>query len=335
MQATQERAHGTLDLGSRGAAVGEAPATPQAARSEYLQAAPDYLGAALERLFSELASLPTNPTPAQVRATSLRHRVLELRLLMDFCAFGYEPESLKIFRDLVDEAYQRIGNYQDVCVAEKLLGEPLRPELVKQRLMQMNIALAPLRSHDVQDDVECFVTGSCEAFQVLVRKQVPHLWKQACASPRTELDAEGNLAHLAGQMLRTLRDTGVPTANIMDPDQQESVHDYRKAVRAALTLIDLFPTTRQDIGDLKDPLLALVHWYGEVHDCVIALEAARQIERQQSERLEALVSRFQAVQREHQTILDRGHFDALIRRLEVIEREHRCGSEASATLPAV
>ena len=111
----------------------------------YTQAAAASTVGAFDRLFGELDAVPGDVTPQQVKDASWRRRILELRLQMDFNAFAYDKDKLKSFRDIVDRAYEATGVYQDAADSGREIGQPLPPEVVAQRLSEMNDALGPLR----------------------------------------------------------------------------------------------------------------------------------------------------------------------------------------------
>jgi CHAD domain-containing protein len=299
----------------------------------YVEAAPKCLLRALEHAFGELDALPSRPTPDYIcDGTLLRRRLLELRLLMDFNAFAYDPDLLKVFRGVLDRAYESLGVYKDLHVAELLLREELCPRLVDRRLLDMSVALAPLHSSDVREALARFLSAASAPLRELARKQVPQVWSLAETCPTDELDAAGNLAHLGHNLLRNLRTQGLPVADIFDPEQDERVHDIRKAARSILILNDLFPATRHGTADLCAPLVKLVSTCGEVHDRVIASHAAQRIGRGADGRAEELKVACTEARAELRSVLDGGSFDLLIERLALIEKKHRRARCAEATM---
>jgi len=105
----------------------------------YVQAAAPSATGAFDRAMSELDAAGTDVTPKQVKDASFRRRILELRLLMDANAFAYDKDRLKGYRDIVDHAYETIGNYQDLSDIEKELGIPVPANAVDGRRAELEI----------------------------------------------------------------------------------------------------------------------------------------------------------------------------------------------------
>jgi hypothetical protein len=289
---------------------------------DYLELAPRHIRQALRRAFDEIDALPPQPSPEVVCGSRLRRRLLELRLIIDFYALAYDHDLLKVYRDIISKAYERVGRYQDVQVARRLLGEDLDADGLDERRLRMSVALAPLRSADVRDALDEFTSSPGGWLDPHESRHVPRLWSLAASRPGDGLDAAGNLALLAHNVLRRIRATGILVDDIFDPEQQERFHETRKMVRAVLTLTDMFPATLYGIADLRGTLVRLVTSYGAVRDCVIAHETAKRLDRHVEERAESLAQAFSRACAEVQDLLEDGSFDLLIERLEAIEREH-------------
>src|SRR4051812_16549188 len=78
----------------------------------YLQAAAPSVVGAFDRAIGELDAAPANASPKEVSDLSFRRRILELRLLMDFNSFAYDRSDMRIYREMVDRAYEGVGIYQ-------------------------------------------------------------------------------------------------------------------------------------------------------------------------------------------------------------------------------
>ena len=59
-------------------------------------------------MMGELDGFSDGIRPEGARESSFRRRILELRLLMDLFAYAYDPEPLSTYRELVDDAYERV-----------------------------------------------------------------------------------------------------------------------------------------------------------------------------------------------------------------------------------
>ena len=52
---------------------------------------------------------------------------------MDYAAYAYDPNLLGTFRGLVDDAYERVGQYQDIDVTQTILQAPVSGEITSVR----------------------------------------------------------------------------------------------------------------------------------------------------------------------------------------------------------
>jgi hypothetical protein len=292
--------------------------------------APSCLLNALRQACAELDALPWWPTPGQVRACELRRRLLDLRLLMDFNAFVYDPRLLKVYRGAIDVAYETLGAYKDVDVAEEVLGEALHPDLVERRLLKMNLALAPLRSPELRQALAGFLAAPSPILHLPSRKDVPRLWALAQAFPSKENDPVGNLAQLGHHLLRHLRAQIHTVTDICDPEQQERLHDVRKAARSIVILDHLLAAALGGAEDFLAPLRTVLSSYCDVQDCVVAYQAARVIGHRVDECEDTLRATFADAQAEVQQVLEDGSYDRLIQRLRLLEQERRGACQAQA-----
>src|SRR5215213_8400697 len=73
-------------------------------RRTYLSAGPDEILTYFAVVSTEAKAVDVNVSPEQLKASTLRKRLLDLRLMMDFNAYIYDPEDLGPLRDQVDTA---------------------------------------------------------------------------------------------------------------------------------------------------------------------------------------------------------------------------------------
>ncbi|MFN8525642.1 MAG: hypothetical protein U0821_21300 [Chloroflexota bacterium] len=289
----------------------------------YLEAAPLQLRGALERAASELDQLLTWPAPEQVRQSPARRRLLELRLLMDFNAYGYDPVLMQILRDAVDDAYEEIGHYQDLAITERVLRTDVPDLLVEQRLVKMNVAMAAVRSPVVREAIDRTLAAPAQGLQPLTGLQVPRLWAIARTQPDPALDSTGNLARLSRAVLVAIRDQGLLVEDVFDLAQEERFHDVRKAIRSVLILADLFPETRDATVEARAAFAGLVSSYGDVNDRLNAYHVAQSIGVDTVPTAAAVTAAFQKAQDAAQTLRDGGALGELIERLAAVEVRHR------------
>ena len=285
-------------------------------------AAPTLL-AALDRAQRELDSFPGQPTPDEVKALTFRRRLLELRLLMDFGAFAYDPVLLGAFRDAIDGAYEEIGTYQDLSVVQGILKTAPPTTLVNQRAVRMTIALAPLRSTEVRAAMQSLFSAPSAEIRSLDAKDVPRLWNLAQTTPSQDLDAVGNVALVGANLLRNLHGPDVFVADIFDPQQEERFHDVRKALRSLLLLVQMFPETRDATQAVREPLTELVSQYGDVNDAIVAYRTAQAFGGNVELAVDDLRTEFAKAQDRQQRVVGERSFDAMIASLEAVQAAHR------------
>jgi hypothetical protein len=285
-------------------------------------AAPTLLSA-LDRAGQELDAFPGQPTPSEVKALTFRRRLLELRLLMDFGAFAYDPVLMGMFRDTIDDAYEQIGTYQDLSVVQDILKTSPPTTLVGQRAVRMTIALAPLRAPEVRAAMQDMFSGPSTEIRSLAAKDVPRLWSLAQTSPSQDLDAVGNVALLGASLLRGLQGPDIFVADIFDPQQETRFHDVRKALRSLLLLVQMFPDTRDATQAVREPLADLVSQYGDVNDAIVAYRTAQAFGGNVDLAVEDLRKEFAKAQARQELVVSERSFDAMIASLTTVQETHR------------
>jgi hypothetical protein len=293
--------------------------TPQFDRSierrTYLKAAPDALQTYAAIVYDEVRKLPPNVNPEQMKSSDLRKRLLDLRLMMDFNAFLYDPDRLEQMRDQVDAAYEAIGQFKDLFDQSKLTGEPIDPTEESIRGAGMAASLEWLRN-DGQRQAFMRFLGSPEG-KILDRKRkdLPRLWRTADVTPSDNQSALSIVALVSGNGLTRLLNDGLVVEDILDADQEARFHDVRKGLRSILVLVDMFPTAEDVVGDQREPLANLVDAYGDVNDASIAYHDALAADRFVDERRDDLTKEYKKAQKLAQEILDQGQLNEYVNRL--------------------
>jgi hypothetical protein len=308
---------------SRPAPSVPAPPFTVVAEGSYSAVAGSALIEAFDRSMQELDAAPEQLTPTDVKNATFRRRLLELRLLMDFGAFAYDPSLLETFRDIVDDPYERVGSYQDVDVTQELLMTQVRSDIVGVRLVKMNVALATLRSPTVRQMMRDFLAASSSSIRGLEPNDVPTLWTIAGQTPSDQLDATGNAALLGASALAGIQGSNPFISDVFDPVQEEHFHDVRKGIRATLLLMNMFPDTQRALVGTAEPLFALVSQYGDVNDAFIAYRMALTLGLSQDAPAAYLRSEFVKAQARQQVVLDSQSISALIDRLNAVQDAHR------------
>ena len=278
---------------------------------------------AFDRAMQELDAAPELLSPTDVKNASFRRRLLELRLLMDYGAFAYDPVLLDTFRDVVDDPYERVGSYQDVDVTQTLLQTQVRSDIVSVRLVKMNVGLATLRSPPVRQMMRDFLAAPSSSIRSLGSEETPLLWQTAQQTPSNQLDAVGNAALLGASALTSIHGSSPFIADVFDPVQEAHFHDVRKGVRSILLLMNMFPETRQALIGTAEPIFALVSQYGDVNDAFIAYRMAPMLGIGTDAPATYLRREFVKAQAQQQVVADAQSFNALIARLSAVQDRHQ------------
>jgi hypothetical protein len=307
---------------------GQQPAIPASpvtitATGSYAQVGSAAVVGAFDRTMQELEAWPEQSTPTDVKNATFRRRLLELRLLMDYAAFSYDPNLLGTFRGLVDDSYEQVGRYQDLDVVQGLLQAPITPDLVNVRQIRMNVALASLRSPTVRSAMRAFLASPSSSIRSLDAKDVPLLWKTAGQTPTDQLDGVGNGAMFGASTLAGVQASGPFVADVFDPVQEAHFHDIRKGTRAILLLMNMFPDTSKALVGSAEPLFALVSQYGDVNDAFTAYRLAPTLGVGQDAAAAFLRDEFIKAQARQQAVVDAHSFDAVIARLQQVQQQHQ------------
>jgi hypothetical protein len=274
-------------------------------------------------VMSEVDSFPQSPSPQDVKQTELRKRILDLRLVMDFGAYVYEPGLFEAYRDATDAAYEQVGQYKDLFDVQELDGAPIDPIDQAERLAKMNVAVSPFRLPSFREDLKTFFYARLSEPLSLERKNQPRIWQIAGVGPTDGLDSVGNAAMLGQSVLRNLQNEGLLVADIFDPQQEARFHDVRKALRSALVLTDMFPTLAATTADTREPLARVVRAYGKVNDQFVAYHDAQLAGRDLEPRAAALRDEYGKTQVTVSEAADSGQIEAFAVRLESVQAAHR------------
>jgi len=289
----------------------------------YLATAGPALTGAFDRAMQELDAFPEQTTPDAVKDATFRRRLLELRLLMDFEAYAYDPVLLHTFRKVVDDAYEEVGDFQDVSVIQQILNAPVRADVVSQRLVKMNVVLASLRTQTVRSAMRSFLASPSSSLQTLSPGDTPRLWSLAQLTPNEQLDGVGNAAMLAAGVFGTLKGGNIFVADIFDKQQESQFHATRKDIRSTLLILLMFEPTRNATRGTSEPLWALVSQYGDTNDAVVAWRTALNYGGPVDTGANAVRVEFTKAQGNQQAVLDARSFDAMMGALGSVQNDHR------------
>src|SRR3954468_23206060 len=318
----------TMQLSTPGAAAQIATqpgpdGTPQFDRAierrTYLTAGADEILTYLLLVSTEAKALPPDVTPEQLKSSDLRKRLLDLRLMMDFNAYIYDPENLGPMRDQVDEAYEKVGLYKDLYDQSKLTGEPIDPDEQKQRKHDMDDALEWIRSEKSRDALLEVIRRPERKVLDFTSKEQPRLWRIADVSPTADKSSLAMAALISGNALSNLLRDGLLVDDILVPDQEAQFHDVRKALRSILVLIDMFPTAQDVIGDPREPLAKLVDAYGDVNDASIAYHDAQDAGRDTDALRDDLVKEYKKAQALTNDLIKGGELRAYVTHLTPLQ----------------
>lgn len=307
---------------AQGGPDNRAPTVTISEGGAYVQVAGAAVVAAFDRAMGELDGFSEGIRAEQARDASFRRRLLELRLLMDLYAYAYDPEPLSTYRELVDDAYERVGGYQDIPVVSGLLSVGFPQDLVSLRQLRMNVALAGPRSYTVREPMKAFLGAPTGAIYNLSGKDVPRIWTFAGQTPTNELDSVGNAARMAASALAGIQASGPFIADVFDPVQEAHFHDVRKSIRSVLLLMQMFPDTRAAIQPIAEPMFQLISQYGDVNDAFIAYRLAPRLGANQGAAADFLRAEFVKAQRRQSAVSEQRTFENLVHALSLVQERH-------------
>jgi hypothetical protein len=271
----------------------------------------------------EVDRYPAEPSPKFADDSNLRKRLLDLRLGMDFNVFAYEDGKVDRWRDLIDVAYEAVGQYKDLYEVNQKMGLPVDGGERDRRFNAMLNALGPLRQADVRGKFEKSYDKDEKQIVWIVPEHRPRLWQIADMDPVDNLDSAGNAARLGHAVLINLRASGLLVDDIFDPAQEVRFHDVRKALRSVLVLSDMFPSLANAVGERREPLADLVKAYGKANDQVVAYHLAQAAGQPLDERAAALSKEFAKSQEAAREFAEGGQLDAYAEVLSGVTAEHQ------------
>lgn len=290
--------------------------------SAYSRQAPSVLIGAFDRAMGEIDAAPQDMSPTDVKNATFRRRLLELRLLMDTNSFIYNHDQMKVYRDVVDAAYEAIGDYQDISVIQKLVPSiQINPDVINARHNQMNQTMYPLRDGSWRNEVRGFFSNPRP--NVRSSPGSPRLWDEAEARASDQYDQVGNAAMLEASILRHLANQDIGVTDIFDPNQRVYFHAVRKEMRSAIILASLLPDTNDATQDVTKPLTSFIGDYGDAGDAHVAWDMARQMGSGVDEATALLSSAFEKAQNEKNELINSNGLNIMAERLEAVRDAHR------------
>jgi len=229
---------------------------------------------------------------------------------MDYNWFAYKSGDLSKYRDLVDAAYESIGQFKDLYDVWVTFNIPFDSSVRDARLNDMQNAVAPFRQADVRKKFEKAVDAYNSDIVSIDYDNQPRIWQIAGITPDSNLDSAGNAAHLSQALLYNLRSRGLLVDNIYDPEQEAQFHDVRKALRSAEVITDMFPSLVEAVAPAREPLDDLVSDYGKANDQVVAYHAAEAAGQPLDDRKAALDKAYAKVQKSATEFANSGQLDA-------------------------
>ena len=289
-------------------------------RRPYIDAGRDELltyGALVQQAAHDV---PLDASPEAMKKSTLRSRLLDLRLMVDFNAFLYEPDQLDTIRARIDDSYELIGLYKDLFDQEKLTGVPPDPVDLATRGAAMNGSLQWLRDPAQRQEMIAVFRQPHGKIRHLDHKDLPRLWRIAGVSPVEGKSSLATVAQLCGNVLAHLVQEGLLVDDVLDAEQEASFHDVRKALRSVLILVDMFPTAATVVGESREPLSRLVDAYGAVNDASIAYHTALAAHRDDlDERREDLLKAYKQAKHLAELLVESGQLSEYVTRLTPLQ----------------
>ena len=290
----------------------------------YTRAGATALTGAVHRVIDELEAAPEVMSPREVKDLTFRRRILEVRTLMDIHAQAYDRDAIRSYRDAVDLAYERTGAYQDIAVAEKMLGMSVGEETTSDLRNQMEEALVPFRDHAVRQQMLDFLARPLSSPRTGKNLRTPRLWDLGGDVASDSYDGVGNAAVAASGVVRNLQGSDLGVMNILDPEQEAYFHYIRRQFRNVLLIAGMYPAMNDATQDIAPTLDELVDQYGDVNDAFISYRYAQALIGADVNAAGAKVlTEFAKAQDVKNQILDARALDVMADRLYQVRDEHR------------
>jgi hypothetical protein len=267
----------------------------------------------------EASILPVDATPDQMKSSNLRKRLLDLRLMLDFNAYLYDPDQLEPIREKVDAAYETVGLYKDLYDQSQLTGDPIDPDEQAKRASAMNDSLGWLRDAAERRAMAESLGRPGQKILDFTNKETPRLWRIADITPVAGQSSLATVALLCANALTNLEHDGLLVDDILDPEQEAQFHDVRKALRSILVLVDMFPTGADVVGEQREALASLVDAYGEVNDASIAYHDAEAAGHGEDDRRDDLQKAYKKAQRLVKDLDDGGQLRQYVAKLTPLQ----------------
>lgn len=254
----------------------------------YGQLAEVRIGPAYQQILESLKSLTPRTRPEE--AKTLRKNLGQVRQYFDLFAFAYPNDKdqdvwVELRNDL-DEGYEQIGFFKDLYDIQNLApGETPKydeEELKKSRetCLKWN---DKFQKHQKQFNYQDYIDHPSYT-EIFLRKGdalSKFYWGEVKTRPDANLNGMANLRNLVRELLKLASDdfnTVIELKDLLDHNEVETFHDFRKRIRSMTSAIQLFPTivsSNPRSTEILTQLIALVETYGSIHDLIISYEKAK------------------------------------------------------------
>ncbi len=230
-------------------------------------------------LVDELEDFDRDTLPHE--AKGLRKQLGNFRGYIDLFVYAYEDQNeLVKLRDDLDQGYEYMGDFKDLFDIQGVSADDAdydddevkdANKLVRRWLDDF------LKNSNLRDLKDLLRNPNNRIVDVDKDELSRFYWGGVDKKPLNRLKGIENISRLAKELLKLAEDDyeGVQDVeDIVDHDDAEAFHDFRKRVRSVLKIVGYFPhivdDRRNKVEDAYDTLVTLVSKYGEVNDRITA-----------------------------------------------------------------
>lgn len=257
----------------------------------YREAAYKNLSSKVFEISEELEGLDDSITPKSVK--KLRKDLGRVKLEIDlYCPlFSNKGSKLGELRDLIDDGYENLGVYKDLYDSNEIAGIEIDPKLEVERrakVLKWKKLFVDFKSDNLEG--EKFIPGKSS---IKCAHKEKFIWSKINWIPNANDPLSTTLATLLSKLAKAYR---ADQKNLQKIDElfeiknEEAFHDFRKGVRALLTIISTYQNEVAQQVNLAEVQVweEKVDQFGEINDLLIAWHRAK---KKEGKKLEKSISK--------------------------------------------
>ncbi|MBL6990237.1 MAG: hypothetical protein ISR65_10685 [Bacteriovoracaceae bacterium] len=230
-------------------------------------------------MLDELKKFDKKILPHEAKA--LRKQIGNTRGYIDLFPFAYKSEKgLAELRDGLDEGYEVMGEFKDLYDIQGVDVDDA--DYDKDEVKKLRNAVLDWKDSfgksSRQKEFKDLLANPAKKIVDIKRKNLSRFfWGGVDQKPLNRLTGVENISRLAKNLLDLARDDyddAKQLDDVLDHEEAESFHDFRKRIRTVLKITAFFPhiveDTSKKVDNSFDTLNVLVGKYGDINDSITA-----------------------------------------------------------------